>query len=256
MHQCNARRKLNELRFLRLEGLMMKMRTLKGAALALAMLLTASQVNAASTYTINLDVDLLADGSLGVTSGGMEYESTNIPISLPALYIGDAMNITINFTKGLALTVYDLGGPLWDRQLFNGIISGDRSQNGIIYSAFQLSLLHASGDILTPDVVGGLSECSTCAGWGKIENFTDTSFSFRGLSVRTSIVGMLNVSPPVLLAPDEIHFQVWGANIEITHGASQNPAVPEPSTWALMLLGFAGLGWGRSRRKVAFANQQ
>jgi PEP-CTERM motif len=31
--------------------------------------------------------------------------------------------------------------------------------------------------------------------------------------------------------------------------------VPEPSTWALMLLGFAGLGFAfrRSRRKVSFA---
>jgi PEP-CTERM motif len=33
------------------------------------------------------------------------------------------------------------------------------------------------------------------------------------------------------------------------------PGVPEPSTWALMLLGFAGLGFAfrRSRRKVSFA---
>jgi hypothetical protein len=32
-------------------------------------------------------------------------------------------------------------------------------------------------------------------------------------------------------------------------------AVPEPSTWAMMLLGFAGLGFAfrRSRRKVAMA---
>jgi hypothetical protein len=33
------------------------------------------------------------------------------------------------------------------------------------------------------------------------------------------------------------------------------PAVPEPSTWALLLLGFAGLGFAfrQSRRKVSFA---
>jgi hypothetical protein len=32
-------------------------------------------------------------------------------------------------------------------------------------------------------------------------------------------------------------------------------AVPEPSTWALMLIGFAGLGFAfrRSRRNAAFA---
>ena len=34
-----------------------------------------------------------------------------------------------------------------------------------------------------------------------------------------------------------------------------NPSVPEPSTWAMMLLGLAGLGFAfrRSRRKAAFA---
>jgi hypothetical protein len=33
------------------------------------------------------------------------------------------------------------------------------------------------------------------------------------------------------------------------------PGVPEPSTWAMMLIGFAGLGFAfrRSRRKVSFA---
>jgi PEP-CTERM motif len=32
-------------------------------------------------------------------------------------------------------------------------------------------------------------------------------------------------------------------------------AIPEPSTWAMMLLGFAGLGFAfrQSRRKVSFA---
>jgi hypothetical protein len=29
------------------------------------------------------------------------------------------------------------------------------------------------------------------------------------------------------------------------------PAVPEPSTWALMLLGFGAVGWGLRRRNSA-----
>jgi DNA-binding beta-propeller fold protein YncE len=39
---------------------------------------------------------------------------------------------------------------------------------------------------------------------------------------------------------------------------SVSPGVPEPSTWVMMLLGFAGLGFAfrQSRRKVAFANLQ
>jgi hypothetical protein len=32
--------------------------------------------------------------------------------------------------------------------------------------------------------------------------------------------------------------------------ASPSAAVPEPSTWAMMMLGFAGLGYAGSRRVV------
>jgi hypothetical protein len=32
-----------------------------------------------------------------------------------------------------------------------------------------------------------------------------------------------------------------------------SPAVPEPSTWAMMVLGFCGLGWLAYRRKDRFA---
>jgi PEP-CTERM motif len=38
-------------------------------------------------------------------------------------------------------------------------------------------------------------------------------------------------------------------------GLAPTAAVPEPSTWLMMLLGFAGLGFAfrQSRRKVSFA---
>ena len=36
--------------------------------------------------------------------------------------------------------------------------------------------------------------------------------------------------------------------IDVTTAGSVTPAVPEPSTWALMLLGFAGLGFAGYRR--------
>jgi hypothetical protein len=34
------------------------------------------------------------------------------------------------------------------------------------------------------------------------------------------------------------------------HGFLAIPAVPEPSTWAMMLIGFAGLGFAAHRREV------
>lgn len=55
-----------------------------------------------------------------------------------------------------------------------------------------------------------------------------------------------------LLADTITNLSVTGT---ITFDFTPNAAVPEPSTWAMMLLGFAGLGFAfrRSRRKVSFA---
>jgi hypothetical protein len=50
----------------------------------------------------------------------------------------------------------------------------------------------------------------------------------------------------------------WTATYQATPyvPTSKTSAIPEPSTWATMLLGFAGLGfvgWRSSRKTVAFA---
>ena len=65
------------------------------------------------------------------------------------------------------------------------------------------------------------------------------------------IVGLL-AGPPNLLADTITNLSVTGT---ITFDFTPTAAVPEPSTWAMMLLGFAGLGFAfrRSRRMAAFA---
>ena len=42
-----------------------------------------------------------------------------------------------------------------------------------------------------------------------------------------------------------------GANQNFTIDIGVTPAVPEPSTWAMMLIGFAGFGYAAVRRKGA-----
>lgn len=61
------------------------------------------------------------------------------------------------------------------------------------------------------------------------------------------------------LAPSQLHFGVGDGNFadnsgafEISISTPSVPAVPEPATWAMMLLGFAGLGFMGYRRKAAF----
>jgi PEP-CTERM motif len=39
------------------------------------------------------------------------------------------------------------------------------------------------------------------------------------------------------------------ASVTITFAPAMSPSVPEPSTWAMMILGFCGLGWMAYRRK-------
>jgi PEP-CTERM motif len=70
-------------------------------------------------------------------------------------------------------------------------------------------------------------------------------------------VGPLSVSATTAFAIENangsFHFVVPPPGTNIYDGVSS--AVPEPSTWAMMLLGFAGLGFAfrHSRRKVSFA---
>ena len=45
----------------------------------------------------------------------------------------------------------------------------------------------------------------------------------------------------------------WVAQ-DVTIVAGKITAVPEPSTWAMMVLGFGGVGWLASRRRLAAAN--
>ena len=70
----------------------------------------------------------------------------------------------------------------------------------------------------------------------------------------------LSASGPTSFATTTVFIQpgvydLWYAEVNGLPAVLQASAVPEPSTWAMMLLGFAGLGFAfrQSRRKVSFA---
>jgi PEP-CTERM motif len=60
--------------------------------------------------------------------------------------------------------------------------------------------------------------------------------------------GFYNISPQLMHGSGST--PGWTINLSF---ASSVPAVPEPSTWAMMLLGFAGLGFLAYRRKSKLA---
>src|SRR3974390_3666368 len=148
----------------------MKTKLLAAATAALGMLFSVNAVSAA-TYTIDVNYDLL-DGAFYY--GNTSFQSHDIPVDLPTLHTGDVINTTINFTRGLALAFNDPGPG---RQYFSVFFYPNPAPpSGIVTNGVQLSLLHAHGDLLTPDVVTGLTDCATCVAGDISGNFTDTSF--------------------------------------------------------------------------------
>src|SRR3974377_552457 len=160
----------------------MKTKLLAAATAALGMLFSVNAVSAA-TYTIDVDYNLL-DGAFYY--GNTSFQSHDIPVDLPTLHTGDVINTTINFTRGLALTFNDPGPG---RQDFSVLFWPNPAHpSGIVTNSAQLSLLHAHGDLLIPDPVTHLNYCATCAAGVISDNFTDTSFSFRGLDMGITIL--------------------------------------------------------------------
>ena len=229
----------------------MKTKLLAAATAALGMLFSVNAVSAA-TYTIDVNYDLL-DGAFYY--GNTSFQSHDIPVDLPTLHTGDVINTTINFTRGLALTFNDPGPG---RQYFSVFFYPNPAPpSGIVTNGVQLSLLHAHGDLLTPDVVTGLTDCATCVAGTVSANFTDTSFSFRGFN---EVITVLNI--PENIEPfgsDRMNFTVnalLAGDLEITHGASGNPIdpVPLPAALPLFATGLVGLGllgWRRKKKAAA-----
>jgi PEP-CTERM motif len=72
----------------------------------------------------------------------------------------------------------------------------------------------------------------------------------------SNVTSLGQVVTLTLAAGDTLAFAVTqGSGTQNTGDVSLTTGVPEPSTWAMMLLGFAGLGFAfrQSRRRVSFA---
>jgi len=252
----------------------MKTKLLAASTAALGMLFSINAVSAA-TYTINVDYNLsdgqFFDSIIDNTNTGREVNgnrffegltsqgSYQTPVNLPTLYAGDVINTTINFTRGLALTInnpYDTWPA--NGQLFLVEFFSPPGPDFTVTNSAQLTLLHAHGDLLIPDPVTQRNVCGACVAGSIAGHFTDSSFSFRGFSMVTTI---LDTAEP--FAPTGMNFVIeaslandYGpgnrANIEITHGGSGNPLDPVPLPAALPLfatgLGALGLlGWRKRR---------
>ena len=213
------------------------------AAVALAMLFNTHGVSAA-TYTIEANYYLLDGKPIKSNDGGAGFESNYIAVNLPTLFAGDIINTTIVFTQGLAFRINDPGSGI---QLFGATFYPNNSAGGIVSVSNQLSLILEHGDLLTPDVVTGQSHCNTCVAAGVSRNFTDSSFSFRGFSVVTTILNM-----PEPFGSDQMAFRAvylgwrftncpWGEFFSVPARRRRRPAGAGDRRGGL-------LAWWRGRR--------
>jgi hypothetical protein len=88
--------------------------------------------------------------------------------------------------------------------------------------------------------------------------FNLTAFSTDAVNTFPLYIGTGTTNPPVLSFGDVVpgdSFVIDPLTGTLTFDFTPNAAVPEPSTWAMMLLGFAGLGFAfrQSRRKMLLA---
>jgi hypothetical protein len=120
----------------------------------------------------------------------------------------------------------------------------------------------------------GLQSTATTLGDGSIDEATDVDFSNAWL---TDSMGNTVASLAPLMGSTDVN-EAWGLsglflaagtytiNITGTRGDAssfdgnlnfaQSSAVPEPATWAMMLLGFGAIGWQLRRRRTSHALAQ
>lgn len=171
-----------------------------------------------------------------VTAGGYLQSTTGTPLVLQA---GDQLTGTIDFTNG---SLFVQGNINWLN--FNFFCAGGCS------TAFSsnVTLLGVTGTLnaSNPRSFGtAFGNAVIGADFGNVNSPTE-NFSFTGIAYTIDVTGLTNYSNQPISAP--FRFSSIDINADSV-SVNISSAVPEPSTWAMMILGFAGVGLLAYRRK-------
>ncbi len=209
------------------------------ALMAMGALTVAAPAQAANV-TFSATLDLSAPGffnpyggySQGTSNG---WSSISAPVTIGA---GDSFSLTYTFLAGQSLhaaTLDYVTVNVWD---WNPATL--TTADGAAYSNFKttgtISLLGADGSPVYSFAPAAYSGCCVQVGGARVSTLTDVTF--YGVKYE----GVL----------DEIdaprRYNLPGFGFTGTSFAIVAPPVPEPSTWAMMILGFCGLGLLSRRR--------
>ncbi len=185
----------------------------------------------ANTYNFSTSVAL---SQASVTGGEYLQLTGGSPVTLQA---GDQLTGTINFTNG-SLSI--LGNVNWLN--FDFFCSCETAFSANVTLLGVTGILGATnprsfGPALGNSVIG--------ADFGSINSPTE-DFSFTGITYTINVTGVTDFSNNAIAADfDFTRIDIDASSV----GVNLASAVPEPSTWATMILGFAGVGFLAYRRR-------
>lgn len=199
----------------------------RSGAVAATLAFTAMTAPAqAATYVLDL-TGTVADATTFM-AGGNSVLSLSLSYFDPFFVeVGDEVTVNVALDEFL-LT------PAAANQIFTLDLNGGFANNDLNNSSTQFDLL--DGDLAGQTFFSGCSNCFSAV----IGRFPGTAFSVQNL---TAIFTIDSISEP-------IEFTNAALGYQLSAGAGGGGAVPEPSTWAVMILGF-GLAGAALRRRTA-----
>jgi len=213
----------------------MAFRMLKTLAAVAALTTTFVLASAASAATIDftqtVDLTKATITSSSVTASGTAFTTSLTNSNELLVSNGDSVDYKVTFAPGQALTLTNVFG------LFQiGLISPNNI--GITGNASStLRLFDTSGNTIVTLLVNGFT--STQA------NIVGDTFGNIGVPISGTLGGFEFINPNISLTGTNqplngqvLSMSVTGGSFQLTSVA----AVPEPATWAMMLVGFFGIG--------------
>ena len=197
---------------------------------------TAALPASATTYVRNGTIDL-SGYTPDVSIDGLYVAAKDIDFSeVPALFGGDVVRGTMTFANGAVMTMMSEKAE----EFFYFAITNERK--GIDRAVSTLRFTGVTGSLL------GGNDFVEINGGGAVgpyivRNLTDSSFSFTGFEYSIELAGSPN--------NNQGRFNAAGAGARRgSYTIPATPAVPEPATWAMMILGFGVAGAVLRRRRA------
>jgi hypothetical protein len=205
----------------------MKMFKYAGAAAALALTMGMASAASANTYNLNVSAAFPNGVTYGVVTTTQNGANVDVSVTLSAGF---------NFVKTGNHDTFTFNSN--DASL---VLSDITSINPNSVAAFNPGGNPAFGTF----TVG--MECGSCGNGGAGQLGNTLSFTV----LNTTLANFVNNDAGFIFSADIIGGQVTGA---VGNGVPGGPGVPEPATWAMLILGFGMVGAGlRMRRRPALS---